>query len=153
MIVEPAGADVSSGARSLDVVVASSPDRLTVLRRMVRELAVGAGASPALTADLELVVSELATNVIRHTRAPSMAIAVRVDDDHGVQRWSVSVGNDVQPVEADDHAALDVPPGGRGLRIVAAVMDDISVSEVGGRMTIRATLAVTPSGGEQQADD
>jgi anti-sigma regulatory factor (Ser/Thr protein kinase) len=138
--VGPLGSD----ARSLTAVIDSRADQLTELRRRVRELATSVDCPDAVSSDLELVVSELATNVIRHTRAPSMNVHVEVESGAGRQQWTVCVDNQVLPISLDDDDGAPAPPaGGRGLRIVAAIMDDIDVSETDGRMTIRTSLAVS----------
>jgi anti-sigma regulatory factor (Ser/Thr protein kinase) len=129
---------------SLETVIDTRPEQLTALRRQVRQLASRAGASSAIASDLELVVSELATNVIRHTRAPSMRVSVIVEPGDGRQEWTVCVENEVMPIPLDSDPVLEAPAGGRGLRIVAAIMDVISVTEADGRMTIRTTRSVAP---------
>jgi anti-sigma regulatory factor (Ser/Thr protein kinase) len=124
------------------MLVESSPERLSGLRSEVRALASRAGVPAAVRSDLELVVSELATNVIRHTRAPSMTVSVDVEPGDGRQEWTVCVENEVVPIPLDGDPVVETPVGGRGLRIVATIMDGISVTEADGRMTIRATRTV-----------
>jgi anti-sigma regulatory factor (Ser/Thr protein kinase) len=123
-------------------VIDTRPVELSDLRRRVRQFVASVGCVDGLGQDLELVVSELATNVIRHTGAPSMKVHVDVATTGGHQQWTVRVENQVVPIRLDGSGPVGVPSGGRGLRIVAAIMDDINVSESEGRMTIRATRAV-----------
>jgi serine/threonine-protein kinase RsbW len=142
-VVEPApGTRAGDAFQELDQIVETSPERLTGLRGSVRRLAAAAGATPELSSDIELAVSELATNVIRHTYAESMRVIVRAERDGAVQQWTIQVENDVVPTPIDAELQTAAPTGGRGLRIVAAIMDDITVSERQGRMTIKASRAV-----------
>jgi anti-sigma regulatory factor (Ser/Thr protein kinase) len=137
------GPPLESVGTSLETSVEARPEQLTALRREVRALASRAGVPTAVRSDLELVVSELATNVIRHTRAPSMKVSVAVEPGDGCQEWTVCVENEVVPIPLDGDPVIETPLGGRGLRIVATIMDGISVTETDGRMTIQATRTVT----------
>lgn len=89
-----------------------------------------------LAADLELVVSELATNVIVHTDRECITVGVERTDEG----WVIEVdGADALVDPIVDHAPLgDEPqPGGRGLVIVRALTDTVEVVERDGARLIR----------------
>lgn len=134
---------MNAAVHDLSTVVEARADRLAGLRRAVARFVRGAGGSAELASDLAIVVSELGTNVIRHTDVPTMTVSMHVDE----QQWTVVVENDLHEHaeprgnHADAFAALESPPsGGRGLAIVASLMDSISVFEDDHRLIVRATL-------------
>jgi len=73
---------------------------------------------PELSADAELVVSELVTNAYRHAPGTDSFELELVRQSDGV-RISLADGNAVRPVIAELHA--DHQPTGRGMAIVAAL--------------------------------
>jgi len=122
----------------------SRPDRrLTVdadvanlgrLRQHVADAAHESGAGPDIIEQLQLVVSELATNAIQYNDADSLTVAVQGD---GVS-WTIEVSNadGLQGVDAPtlpDSSALS----GRGLFLVDNIMDRVELVEVEGRLHVR----------------
>jgi anti-sigma regulatory factor (Ser/Thr protein kinase) len=87
-------------------------------------------------ADLELVASELATNVIQHAQLAEIAVAVqRVGD-----AWIIEVDGADALTMADAVAPArspDVEPSGRGLLIVHALTDSVEIVERDGGRLIR----------------
>jgi serine/threonine-protein kinase RsbW len=118
----------------LQLTAPSAGDVLSGVRRTIREFLGRHAAAPDLIADIELAASELATNVIRHTTSDSISLAIaRVD-----RGWRLDVA-DAERVPALDGLALPPPsqPTGRGLVVVGAVMDEVSVVEVDGTHVVR----------------
>ena len=68
---EPTGA-----IAPMNVRVAARSEELAGLRRAIRSYVESAGGDETTTDDLELVVSELATNVLDHTTSPSISIVI-----------------------------------------------------------------------------
>ena len=112
----------------------ADPRHIAWLRQHVRSFLDAYGASPDLVDDLELVVSELATNAIRHTDTDDLSVRVTGTDGH----WTLDVA-DAEDLTALDDLTLPPPhvPDGRGLYIVAALVDEITTVETDGRWFIR----------------
>ena len=118
------------------VVARAETSELASLRRRVGAAVRAAGAPDDVARDFELVVSELATNVIRHTEAADLIVTVSATDE----RWSLEV------TRADglgDPSLLLAPSrserGGRGLLIVRSVMDEVDVVGEPGRRAVRCS--------------
>ena len=103
--------------------------------------ALGSATEPSLVADAVLVVSELGANAITAARATAADIVVRVE---------IPQPNSIL-VEVQDEGpgfALDGKPrhvaypteGGRGLRIVEALADQIRVDRFENRTMVRVLL-------------
>lgn len=123
----------------LEIHAAADPVELSDVRTKVRRFVEGAGGDSDLAGDLELVVSELATNVIEHTRSPTLTVVLsRTTGD-----WLVEV-SDVADLGILDHVALPdaTQPAGRGLFVVRSVVDEMSIVEVGDSYAIRCRIAV-----------
>lgn len=108
--------------------------RLSELRSFVAALARASGAPNVVVEDFELVVSELATNVIKHSDAERLTVAF----DRVADGWAIDVSN------ADAIAELVVPTvpspevlSGRGLVLVHAVMDAVDLIDVDGQQHVR----------------
>lgn len=116
------------------LTAAADPAMIAGLRHEVADLARESGADDDAVRDLELVVSELATNVVQHTDAPTIRMTFRsepsllvldVDDADGVtDRHLTSVP---QPEDLT----------GRGLFIVRSVMDDVEIVDADGQRRLR----------------
>jgi len=124
-------ADRNPGNR---VTVDADSANLATLRAHVASLARASGAPVEIVEQLELVVSELATNVMQHSDAAEVTVAfermdegwvVDVSDADGLEQYGV-------PTMADP-AALS----GRGLFLVHAVMDEVDLVEIDGSRHIR----------------
>jgi anti-sigma regulatory factor (Ser/Thr protein kinase) len=89
-----------------------------------------------IVADLELVTTELATNVIHHTDSDQITVAVqRVGDT-----WVIEVDGADALAVADTVPNVrppDVEPTGRGLLIVYALTDSVELVERDGHRLIR----------------
>jgi anti-sigma regulatory factor (Ser/Thr protein kinase) len=125
------------------LVVTARASELSDVRRHVRD-AVSADL-PIATADesvargiaeLELVASELATNVIQHGQRAQIAVAVqRVGDT-----WIIEVDGADALTTADAATSASpssVEPSGRGLLIVHALTDSVEIVEHDGGRLIR----------------
>lgn len=78
----------------------------------VRAFIQQAATNPRLVADMTLVASELATNVIRHANT---GFTVRITEKRRVVRLEISDGSSIPP------AIDDLDDSKRGLRIVEAL--------------------------------
>ncbi|MFI6978382.1 ATP-binding protein [Embleya sp. NPDC050154] len=104
-------------------------------RRAAREfLAQSPGAAPGLADTVELVVSELVTNAIRHATGPCRLELAHVD--RGVR---VSVHDDAHAAPTPrDHGPLRV--GGHGLELVRALSTDLVVTATATGKTVTAHI-------------
>ena len=112
---------------------------LASLRGRVAALLRDADADDSVIADVELAVSELATNVMQHSAASTVTVVLR----HEPGRWVIDVddADGVDVVDAatlPDHDALT----GRGLLIVHAVMDEVELVDEGGHRFLRCSKLV-----------
>lgn len=147
-------APASFGPPMLVTTISAASSELSGLRAQIADFTRDHGGSDDVVDDLELIVSELATNVVRHTNDPDITLTVRVDavgesgtSSHDLQatstpvhrRWTLHMTG---ASDLADFDAVDAPPvdqeGGRGLLIVRAVADDVVVDRAGG--TVRCTL-------------
>lgn len=124
----------SDDGAELEVTVVAHPAELSSLRQRVADAAAALGASDDVIEDFRLVVSELATNVIRHDDAAVLTVAFRRSD----KGWVLDVSNaehlaDLDSIPIPDPDVFD----GRGLVIVQAVMDQVQLVEINGEQHIR----------------
>ncbi len=100
------------------------------------------GVSEGIASDAQLIASELVTNAIEHGTGGSVTMAVqRGDDAVAVTVESVGPAPNVGAVSEWRLADVDEITG-RGLGIVRAVADDVSVTRSPGRLVIRASLTI-----------
>lgn len=130
---------IGTSATEHRLTVASDTATISSLRTRIAELARAWGADDSIVSDLELAVSELATNVVQHSDSTEITVLLR----HEPERWVLDVddadGIDVlDPTTAPGTDALS----GRGLFIVHAVMDRVEVVDDGHRRFLRCSKLV-----------
>lgn len=130
------GPTVSSHSEDLVVRVPADEVELSRIRSEVRRYAEGVNAPDDVVADLELVVSELSTNVIQHSGADEVTVSLRHHDGS----WQVDVHHfeglrDLSSVVSPPHSSTS----GRGIMVVRALMDDVEIIEEAGGTLIRCT--------------
>lgn len=116
------------------LTVDAEMSQLSVIRDHVARTARSTAASDDVVEQLQLVVSELATNAIQYNNCGTLTVDVHADDDG----WVIDVSN------ADGLASLNIPAlpdpsalSGRGLFIVDAIMDRVELVDVDGRLHLR----------------
>lgn len=132
-------ADPSGALAPTHVQIPALTEELRTLRRAVRGYVESAGGDAATADDLELVVSELATNVIEHTTSPTISITIERTPDE----WLIDVG------DAGDQLVLSAVPelpapseqAGRGLFVARSLVDDLEIIESATSRTIRCRTA------------
>ena len=128
------GTQADQGIPRLWLHVPAETSELSGIRRSVREYISSSGGDAELADDLELVVSELATNVLEHTNSQTLTIVLeRTGDD-----WVLDVA-DVDDLGILDDVSLPDQDqvAGRGLFVVASLVDDLRIVEDGGRCALR----------------
>lgn len=116
------------------LTVESNVSNLGRLREHVALSARETGASDDIVEQLQLVVSELATNAMKYHDADTLTVAVHGDGSS----WTIDVSNadglaDIEAPSLPDPSALC----GRGLFLVDAVMDRVELVDVAGRLHVR----------------
>ncbi|MDZ4825497.1 MAG: ATP-binding protein, partial [Actinomycetota bacterium] len=132
---------VSADARAFTYRVPAAADELVVMRRRLRDWLVRRHFPTRVSDDVVLAVGEACTNAVEHAYAsdgPNSVVveAHRVDDD---------IVLTVRDYGSWRRLAPD-PRRNRGLRLMAAVMDDVSVSAApdgGTRVRMRRHLGVS----------
>lgn len=125
-------------ASRIDLDVAADPAELAGIRDQVRRFVGDHGGDDVVSGDLQLVVSELATNVILHTDAARVEIGLGVTDDDWILDVRHGVGPPGRPVST---VVRPVGNGGRGLMVVNAVMDHVHLVSTDRGFVVQATLA------------
>ena len=135
------GHDTTRDERQL--TVDADVANLARLREYIASAARDNGASDDIVEQLQLVVSELATNAVQYNDADTLTVSVDCDDTG----WIVDVSNaeglrDLHAPTLPDPSALS----GRGLFLVGAVMDRVELVDVDGRLHVRCVkFAGSPS--------
>jgi serine/threonine-protein kinase RsbW len=117
---------------------ARQTQQLTAIRRFVRTWFEARDVDAAAIDDLELAVSELATNAIQHGSGD--VIEIQLADERNQLIAVVAADSDRADRIGDVASWRIAPPdavNGRGLGIVAAVMDSIEFSADDGRAVFR----------------
>ncbi|MCU1359415.1 MAG: putative sigma factor regulation protein [Ilumatobacteraceae bacterium] len=117
---------------------ARDTSQLTDIRRFVREWLGQRNVPSDVVDDFELAVSELATNATQHGSGPTIDIGLTVD----VSGFTATVAAATEHMDGIGHVNTwrIAPPeslSGRGLGIVAAVMDVVEFSDDGDRAVFR----------------
>jgi anti-sigma regulatory factor (Ser/Thr protein kinase) len=130
------GPPTNRASPGVDLRAPADTAQLSEIRRRVRAYVAEAGGTDDVADDLELVVSELATNVIEHTSSPTVTVRVeRTADD-----WILQVA-DVDDLGILDHVELPDrrEVAGRGLFVVAALVDELRIVDDGDHHALRCT--------------
>ena len=132
--------------------VAADLTALAGMRKRVVAFVLDVGGTESVADDLALIASELATNVIVHTVATSMSVTVRL----AANEWELLVCNATDRPICGDGAPLAVPSrrrpglpgrGARGLSVVAALADSVTITDSEGTLTVRAVRTRSGSDG------
>jgi serine/threonine-protein kinase RsbW len=122
------------------VTVNADVSQLVHLRAAVARLACQAGAPSDVAETFELVVSELATNVIQHTTSKTVTIAF----ERTAADWQLLVSGADELVLSEPRAVQDPPQlAGRGLFIAEAVMDRVELVVVDDQQHVRCIKHIT----------
>lgn len=118
---------------------------------VVRGIAAGALRELAVAEvsieDITLALSEACTNVIEHSGADD-EYEVRIETDAELcEIWVIDAGHGLDPATLQDVVNDPVPPRGRGLAIMQAVVDTVDVDfalEAGTTVHLTKRLRVRP---------
>ncbi|MGK0274992.1 MAG: serine/threonine-protein kinase RsbW [Ilumatobacter sp.] len=121
------------------VTVDADVSQLGHLRAAVARLARQSGAPSDVAETFELVVSELATNVIQHTTSDTVTIAF----ERTATDWQLLVSG-ADELELSEPRAVPDPAqlAGRGLFIVEAVMDRVEIVVVDDQQHVRCIMHI-----------
>jgi len=134
------GPPSNRAAPGVDLRAPADTAQLSEIRRRVRAYVTDAGGGDDVADDLELVVSELATNVIEHTSSPTLTIRV----EKTLDEWILDVA-DVDDLSILEHVALPdrSEVTGRGLFVVASLVDDVRIIDDGASHAVRCSRHVS----------
>jgi serine/threonine-protein kinase RsbW len=99
------------------------PSALGEIRRFVRSQAKEAALGEERAEELTLAVSEACANAIRHTNTNEIRLACQRDGD------CVVIEIEDQGVFQNHLPVPELEPGGRGILLMAAFVDEIAISE------------------------
>jgi anti-sigma regulatory factor (Ser/Thr protein kinase) len=122
--------------RTFDAV----PTSARAARQFVSETLRGHSASVGAINDMALAVSELATNIIEHGNGSTLVVYVDVAD---AECWEIEVTGEAavlsdRLINPRSWAVAGADESsGRGLGIVRHVMDEVSTTTTGNRISIR----------------
>jgi serine/threonine-protein kinase RsbW len=114
---------------------------IPVIRRVLGDALRGLGVTEDCVSDILVATSEACTNVVQHAVTPvAFEVIAKIDDDICMLKIS-DTGRGIRgaaPAEVlPDPAELDtVSESGRGIRIMRAVVDDVSVDSEPERGTV-----------------
>lgn len=121
---------------------------LPTLVAFVREYFASRGIDADLAHDVDLVLEELFTNMVRHARGGTSPIEVGLADDgvcltlqlrdEGVEPWDPSQA----PPPELDRPILERRPGGLGLHLIRSLTRDLRFEHVDGAAIVTAVLEV-----------
>lgn len=137
----------------VQIVVASDPRCLRLIRRLVAEYVEMVGCDPAAASEVILAVSEAASNIIQHSYKgdPGQKLSVHCrESEDGVE---IEIRDNGEPF--DPHQPPPGPPdelraGGRGVYLMQTVMDEIEYRREGTTNCVRmrkCTRTPAASGG------
>ncbi|MEU3187921.1 ATP-binding protein [Streptomyces sp. NPDC006923] len=126
------------GLHSMSVLIAADPAQVAQVRHTLRD-ALRDWDMGELAEDMEVIVSELVSNAIRHGSGIGVGVGLAAQD--GLALLEVADGTDGQPA---DRRPEDEDEDGRGLLIVRALAKDCGwrTNDRGGT-TVWATMPLT----------
>ena len=131
-----------NGGPDFEVALVAELGALAPLRREVAQRLAAQDVPSEKVDDIVLVLCELATNAIRATEPSDAPIRVRVQ--FGDATVAVAVENSGPAFDAVETVALGHPgadtESGRGLGVVRALSDDVSVHSHAGCCIVRAII-------------
>ena len=121
---------------------------LPALVAFVREFFAERGIDADHAFDVDLVLEELFTNMVRHARGGTSEIEVGLDDDgtvltmqlrdEGVEPWDPSQA----PIPEVDRPIHERRPGGLGLHFIRRLTRDLRFEHLDGTTTVTAVIEV-----------
>jgi anti-sigma regulatory factor (Ser/Thr protein kinase) len=127
--------------------ITAHPRNAGLARDRVRQTAQGAGLSDVEIADIEIAVGEAVTNAILYgSPSGTSRIVISVMLHSHDQSFHVEVrdqGRGFNPEHIRDEIDTDML-GGRGIRLMRALMDEVTLHYTGSGMTVRLTRRREP---------
>ncbi|MGH7731097.1 MAG: ATP-binding protein [Candidatus Eiseniibacteriota bacterium] len=121
---------------------------LPALVAFVREFFTARGIDADRAFDVDLVLEELFTNMVRHARGGAPEIEVGLEDDgaaltlrlrdEGAEPWDPPAS----PAPGPDPTSHEARPGGRGIPIVRELTRELRFEHVDGATIVTAVLEV-----------
>lgn len=124
----------------VEITIASHPRWLRLIRQVVEEFAREAGFDPQDSHAITLAVGEAAGNVMKHSYQGrtdrTFSVACNLEPD-GVEVTIRDTGEPFDPSCKPVLAPDEIRPGGRGLFLMRAIMDEIEYQRENGSNWVR----------------
>ncbi|MGA7758210.1 MAG: ATP-binding protein [Ilumatobacteraceae bacterium] len=130
--------EAAAGLTSHTRHFAAASESIGAARDLVRDAVAGTQLDHATVTDLQLAVSELVTNAVVHGNGASIAVEVTVAPD--VITCAVASDGQTLPEVSSWVAPVDGRSSGRGLSIVRALADAVTVDVDDDRVVVRCTF-------------
>lgn len=128
--------------------ITAHPRNAGTARDRVRQAAQGAGMTDADTGDIEIAVGEAVTNAILYgSPSATSRIVIQVtihSKDHSFHVEVRDQGRGFDPTQIRDEDNTDML-GGRGIRLMRALMDEVTLHYTGSGMIVRLTKRRHPN--------
>ena len=121
--------------RLLNLHIPAHPDRLSLVRALVRRAAGIAGCNRELAEDLVLAVNEACMNVIQHAYKGDTTGEIELEILNNGSRLVFRVKDHAAPVDLEcvkPRDLGDVRPGGLGTHFIRAIMDECVMGHLEG---------------------
>ncbi len=116
-----------TGENLIEIRFPAKPDRLKLVREIIRGAAQVTGCTHDCTEDIVIAINEACMNIIQHgyRGAPDGAIILEVWHDRDELTFRlVDFADPIDPASVKARNLEDVRPGGLGLHLISQVMDD-----------------------------
>ena len=146
------GQNIDAGAgpgavreKAVPAVAAAMPDLVAFLEGALES----EGCPPAISTKLMICLDEIASNVMKFSKASELT--VRLEHDAAAGAWCLSFIDDGTPWNPLTHADPDItlpaqerPIGGLGLLMVKKMMDEVTYAREGETNVLRLRIARKP---------
>jgi anti-sigma regulatory factor (Ser/Thr protein kinase) len=127
---------------NLALSVPPTPQALAPTRHTVRDWLAGAGYAGPGANDVLLVISELVTNGIIHDGGTEIELCVDLDDANGIAIEVITIDHPPGRGPPNLRSSSDPAESGRGLVVVDALTDTLSVEHRGRRRHVKCHMTI-----------
>ena len=113
--------------------IPSSPDKLCLVRSLVREIAGQAGCDGELTERLVLAVNEACMNVMQHAFKGAQSGEIRVEILNNGTQLVFRLEDNANPVDLATIRSRpldEIRPGGLGVHFISEIMDEFTLGHL-----------------------
>jgi len=121
--------------RVAELRIPAHPDRLCLVRALVKRTAESAGCDPALAEQLVIAVNEACMNIIQHAYCGDTAGEIVLEIFNNADTIRFRLQDYAQPVDLDKIRPRDleeIRPGGLGTHFINEIMDECIMGHLEG---------------------